>query len=103
MQQHTQELLALGVGIILAALAGPNIKAFATGTMHLIRSPEKHAVIDRSRVKPYGAWLAGTGVLAITYNFIITQDPKLFGEATVLDLFLLAVGLMPIILYKKEG
>lgn len=102
MHRYTQGLLALGTIAILAALAIPNLKAFALGPMNLIRTPEKRATVDRSRYRAYFAWVICLSVLSGLYSLAVTRNLKLFSEATDTDTFFLAVGLVAIILYKKD-
>jgi hypothetical protein len=97
-----QDLLSIGLLVLLAALAVPNFKAFATGSVNLVKTPYKHPEIDKTRYKTYFTWVIGLTFLSGAYNLVVTRNLSLWAEATGLEMMLLAAGLVCVILYKKD-
>lgn len=100
--QHTQDLLAAGIIVIVLALAVPNFKAFALGSIGLVKSPASHPKIDWSRLKIYLAWVFSLTIAFGLYNLALTQNMSDLSKTTGIEFLLLAAGLVCVILYKKD-
>jgi hypothetical protein len=97
-----QDLVVGGLVAVVLALAVPNAYFLFTDLPNMFQPPYKHPTIDKSHVKRYITWVLGLTILAGLYNLVVSLDAAVTLETTAYEAFFLAVGLIGIILYKRE-
>ena len=95
-------LLIIGFAGLMVVLAVLNFKPFVMGARNMFRPPYKHYTIDSKRIKTYLAWVIGLSLTFGIFNLALTLDLSYTIQVTKYEAFFLAVGLISVILYKKD-
>lgn len=97
--------VSIGFVVLILVLAILNFRPFVLGSVNMLRQPDKRPTIDRTKIGSYCAWVIGLTLLLGLYNLAFGRNLSIddLAKGTGMELFFLAVGLIAVILYKKDN